>query len=101
VRTIQKSCGLLTDAINLSQRGLQRARKEIDDKFDHVRQAIHKKTAPKAPGGPASAAAAPEAPAAEPPPATSSAAPKSAPKARAKRTSKKAGTLKKAKSKNA
>ncbi len=44
---IQKSCSLLTDAINLSQKGLNRAKDEIDDKLDRMRQVIHEKTAPK------------------------------------------------------
>ena len=46
---IQKSCGLLTDAINLSQAGVQKARDGIDNKLDQMRQVIHEKTAPKPP----------------------------------------------------
>ena len=45
---IQKSCGLLSDAINTSQQGLSRAKVEIDKKLDQLRQVIHEKTA--APG---------------------------------------------------
>lgn len=45
---IQKSCALLSDAINTSQKGLARAKVEIDKKLDQVRQVIHEKTA--APG---------------------------------------------------
>jgi len=45
---IQKGCALLTDAINLSQKGIKRAKVEIDDKLDRMRQVIHEKTAPKA-----------------------------------------------------
>ncbi len=47
-RTIQKSCGLLADAINLGQKGFGRAKVEIDRKLDQMRQVIHEKTAPKA-----------------------------------------------------
>jgi hypothetical protein len=45
---IQKSCGLLSEAINTSQQGLARAKVEIDKKLDQLRQVIHEKTA--APG---------------------------------------------------
>jgi hypothetical protein len=45
---IQKSCRLLTDAINLSQKGLKRAKVEVDKKLDQMRQVVHDKTAPKA-----------------------------------------------------
>lgn len=44
---IQKSCALLTDAINLSQKGIRRAKVEIDQKVEKMRQVIHEKTAPK------------------------------------------------------
>jgi hypothetical protein len=44
---IQKGCGLLVDAINLSQKGLSRAKVEIDKKLDQMRQVVHEKTAPK------------------------------------------------------
>ncbi len=47
-RTIQKSCGLLADAINLGHKGVDRAKVEIDKKLDQMRQVIHEKTAPKA-----------------------------------------------------
>ena len=46
---IQKSCGLLTEVINLSQKGVQRAKSEVDKKLDQMRQVIHEKTAPKRP----------------------------------------------------
>ena len=46
---IQKSCGFLTDAINLGQQGIQQAKAEIDKKLDRMRQVIHQKTAPKPP----------------------------------------------------
>lgn len=48
-RGIQKSCSLLTDAINLGQQGLDRAKTGIDRKLDQMRQVIHEKTAPKNP----------------------------------------------------
>jgi hypothetical protein len=44
---IQKGCTLLVEAINLSQKGLSRAKVEIDKKLDKMRQVIHEKTAPK------------------------------------------------------
>jgi hypothetical protein len=44
---IEKGCTLLADAINLSQKGLSRAKVEMDKKLDQMRQAIHEKTAPK------------------------------------------------------
>ena len=49
-QAIQKSCSLLTDAINLGQDGLERAKNNIDKKLDQVRQVIHKKTAPRPTG---------------------------------------------------
>jgi hypothetical protein len=44
---IKKSCGLLVEAINLGQRGFDRAKVEIDKKLDRMRQVIHEKTAPE------------------------------------------------------
>ena len=44
---VQKSCSFLADTINLSQKGLERAKAGIDKKLDQVRQVIHEKTAPK------------------------------------------------------
>ena len=44
---IQKGCTLLADAINLSQKGIKRAKVGIDEKLDRMRQVIHDKTAPK------------------------------------------------------
>jgi hypothetical protein len=44
---IQKGCTLLADAINMSQKGLSRAKVGIDRKLDQMRQVIHEKTAPK------------------------------------------------------
>ena len=45
-QSIQKGCALLSDAINVSQQGLTRAKVEIDKKLDQLRQVIHEKTAP-------------------------------------------------------
>ena len=47
-RKVQKSCSLLSDTINASQKGLARAKGEIDKKLDQLRQVIHEKTAPHA-----------------------------------------------------
>jgi hypothetical protein len=46
-QTIQKSCSILADAINLSQRGIEKAKTGIDQQLDKMRQVIHEKTAPK------------------------------------------------------
>ena len=46
-RGIQAGCSLLTDAINLSQKGIKRAKVELDHSIDRMRQVIHEKTAPK------------------------------------------------------
>jgi hypothetical protein len=54
-RGIQAGCSLLADAINLSQKGITRAKEEIDKNLDRMRQVIHEQTAPK----PAAKAAAP------------------------------------------
>jgi hypothetical protein len=43
---IQKGVHLLADAVNLSQKGLQRAKAEIDKGLGKMRQVIHEKTAP-------------------------------------------------------
>jgi hypothetical protein len=61
-RKIQKSCSLLSDAINTSQQGLSRAKEEIDKKLGQLRQVIHEKTAPSPPRPAASAAPPPAAP---------------------------------------
>ncbi len=50
-QAIQKSCSFLTDAINLGQKGLSRAKDELDTKLDCMRQVIHEKTAPKTTAG--------------------------------------------------
>ncbi len=46
-RGIQAGCSLLADAINLSQKGITRAKVEIDKNLERMRQAIHERTAPK------------------------------------------------------
>ena len=61
-RRIQKGCSLLTDAVNLTQQGMTRAKTEIDKRLEQMRQVIHEKTAPKQPqrhgkAGPAPASA--------------------------------------------
>ena len=65
---IRKSCSLLSDAINLGQEGLDRAKTGIDRKLDQMRQVIHEKTAPRKSA--ASSGSAPPKPAAPPPTAT-------------------------------
>ena len=49
---IQKACGILTDTVNLSQKGLERAKVTLDKNLNRVRQVIHEKTAPKPPVNP-------------------------------------------------
>ena len=71
---VQKACEILTDTVNLSQRGLERAKDTLDKNLDRVRQAIHEKTAPKPAGNPRSQPKA-------------AASPKSASKAPAKKSS--------------
>ena len=46
-KRIQQSCGLLSDAINLGQSGLEKAKTETEKKIGQLRQVIHAKTAPK------------------------------------------------------
>ncbi len=73
-RAVQKSCSLLSDAINCSQESLERAKVEVDRKLDQMRQCIHEKTAPKPPRtGQAS----------PPPPPTNAAPPQAEPTAAA------------------
>ena len=57
---IQKSCSLLTDAINLGHKGLARAKVEIDEKLEQMRQVIHEKTAPRSAANPPAAKPAPD-----------------------------------------
>ena len=69
-RGIQKSCSLLSDAINLGQQGLGRAKTEIDKKLDQMRQVIHEKTAPTSTAAPPKNEPTQAAPAQPPPTAT-------------------------------
>jgi len=48
VQQIQKGCSFLTDAVNLAQQGLERAKTEMDKRLEQMRQVIHERTAPKA-----------------------------------------------------
>ena|SRR5689334_16226813 len=85
-QTIQKSCSLLSDAINVGQEGLARAKTEVDKRLDQLRQVIHEKTAP--PG------TRPAQPRASAPPPTS-ASPGPDPKASLKKTAAKRTARKK------
>ncbi len=68
-QAIRKSCGLVSQAVNLTQESLHRAKDEVENALDQARQIIHEKTAPceaaAAPGPHASA----DAPQAKPGPA--------------------------------
>ena len=44
---IQKGCSILTETINLSQKGFEQAKTQIDKHLDNMRQVIHEHTAPK------------------------------------------------------
>ncbi len=55
---IQKGCSLLTDAINVGQKGIKRAKVGINESLDQMRQAIHEQTAPKKNSGPQKTASA-------------------------------------------
>ncbi len=54
---IQKGCSFLTDAVNLTQQGFERAKTEMDKRLDQMRQVIHERTAPKPPPNPQRAGA--------------------------------------------
>jgi predicted metal-dependent hydrolase len=56
VQAIQKSCSLLTEAINLGQSGLEQAKNKMDSKLDQVRRVIHEKTALRSSRAPAGTA---------------------------------------------
>ncbi len=49
---IRNACSFLTDAINLGQKGVGRAKVEINAKVNQVRQVIHEKTAPRSTAAP-------------------------------------------------
>src|SRR2546430_15692429 len=57
VQQIQKGCSFLTDAVNLTQQGLERAKTEMDKRLDQMRQVIHERKAPKATPSPPTAGA--------------------------------------------
>jgi hypothetical protein len=89
-RTIEKSCQVLADTINLSQQAVVRAKAELDRTLDHARRVIHEKTAPRKP--PVQAQPQPEPqPQLEPEPALASdaAEEKGPPKARPARSKRK------------
>ena len=78
-KVIHNGCKVLAEAINLSQKGVRRAKSGLDGKLDEMREFIHQKTAPKRPAnppaGPATASSGPggethppDAPPAESPP---------------------------------
>ena len=48
--SIQKGCSLLTDTINLSQHGLEKAKVQLDKQVETMRQVIHARTAPSPAG---------------------------------------------------
>jgi hypothetical protein len=54
---IQHGCSILTDTINFAQQNLHKAKAEMDNKLDRMREVIHQKTAPRTPpaGKPAAA----------------------------------------------
>jgi hypothetical protein len=56
---IRRGCGLLSDTINLTQDGLQRAKVEIDTKLEQMRQVIRKRSPFKSPAGAKPAGSAP------------------------------------------
>jgi len=51
-KQFQNGCSILTDAVNLTQQGMERAKSEIDKRLEQLRQVIHEKTAPKTTSGP-------------------------------------------------
>jgi len=79
-RRIHQGCGILADLVNMSQDGLESAKKTADEQLEKLRQVIHEKTAPK----PGQAPEAPPPPKTEPAPAPAAAAPDSKPAEAAK-----------------
>nr|AUN37494.1 hypothetical protein [uncultured bacterium] len=61
---INRACDLLTDTINTTQKGVEKAKTKVDQKLDGLRQAIHEATAPNAEAG--ASTPTPPPPAAEP-----------------------------------
>lgn len=85
---IQKGCSLLTDAVNVTQEAVERAKVKMDKKLDQMRQTIHEKTAPKPPPGAPPATPPAEPSAQNPTPPTDSPASKTARKKRPTRARK-------------
>ena len=81
---VQKACEILTDTVNLSQRGLERAKDTLDKNLDRVRQVIHEKTAPKPP--PVSPRPSPKSTARANSTASNSSAKKASPRKRSRRS---------------
>lgn len=48
---IRAGCAILTDAVNMTQAAVEKAKTGVDARLDQVRQAIHEKTAPKPAAG--------------------------------------------------
>ena len=46
---VRQGCNLLTDAINATQKTVERTKIGVDKKLDKLRQSIHEATAPKPP----------------------------------------------------
>jgi hypothetical protein len=85
---IRWSCAFLTDMINLGEGAVQKAKVEVDEKLEKMRQVIHEKTAPKPESGKSPEQAPPPEP--KPPEPPSQPAPKEAP-AKARKTPPKRG----------
>ena len=49
---IRRGCDILTDTVNLSQRGFENAKSAMERRLDQLRQTIHEHTAPKAQSAP-------------------------------------------------
>ncbi len=89
-RVLQRGCSLLTDAVNLGQRGVHTVGTELNDKLDQLRQCVHEATAPKTQAPPPVTSAPEAAPA-----AAGSPAPQPSPEKAAKRPGKPAPKAKK------
>ena len=50
---IRKSCDMLADSVNLSQRGFEQAKSAVGKGLDQLRQTIHECTAPRSQAAPA------------------------------------------------
>ena len=47
-KRLEQGCDLLTDAINTTQTGVERAREKVGGAVENLRETIHKATAPRA-----------------------------------------------------